>query len=75
MPDEDDQGAARAGRRRGLVKRLRSIVEWSDSPVHPSEPDVFGEDAWEAERQHRSEHEQDQSRGRDGTLPQTRHRA
>jgi hypothetical protein len=74
MPDADGQSAAGVRRRRGLMERLRSIFGWGDSAAHPPEPDVSGEGAWEAERQRRREHEQDQSGGRDGTLPQTRHR-
>jgi len=62
-------------RRRGLMKRLAGIFGRRDSSADPSESDVSGEAMWEAERQHRAEHEQDQSGGRQSTLPHTRHRS
>jgi hypothetical protein len=75
MVNRDDEGVSEAPDRRGITERLRGIFQRRDASARPPERGVSGEDVWERERQHRREHEDQQSSGMESTLPRTRHRA
>ena len=74
MLDRDGEGVSEVPGKRGIAERLRSVFGRRDASARPSEPDVSGEDVWDRERQHRRDHEHDQSGTRERTLPPTRHR-
>jgi hypothetical protein len=74
MVDRDAEGVSEVPGKRGIAQRLRGVFGRRDASPPPPERDVSGEDVWERERQHRREHEADQSGGGESTLPDTRYR-